>query len=115
MNKLIAIALVGAVSFAGAAFAETKAEDKADVKASQNAIKKDDAAIAKQESNIEVNRAEKEAAKAEGNVADQASQSVQIGANKTAKAAKEAEKKVDQKILEHDKKKLQEHDAAPAR
>lgn len=103
MNKSLVFALVSALSIAPAAFAETT---KADVAADVKAIKKDDAAIARQDANIAVNRDEKADAKAEGDVAAQASESVQIGANKTVKAVKQGEKKVDEKILEHDQKKV---------
>ena len=103
MKKSLTLALIGALAIAPAAFAEVTKED---IKADKAAIAKDDAAIAKQENNIEVNRAEKADAKAKGDVAAQASESVQIGANKTAKAAKETEKKVDEKILDHHEKKV---------
>lgn len=108
MKKSLTLAIIASLALAPAAFAETKAEAKADVKASEGAVAKDDAAIAKQDANIEVNRAEKADAKAKGDVAVQAKESVEIGANKTVKAAKKAEKKVDEKILEHDKKELEE-------
>jgi len=103
MKTSLTLALIGALAIAPAAFAETT---KADIKASENAIKKDDAAIAKQEGNIEVNRAEKAAAKANDKPLDQASESVQIGANKAAIKAKEMEKSVDEKILDHQEKKV---------
>lgn len=104
MKKSLTLALVGALAFAPAAFAETKAENAAEIKADKTAIAKDNAAIAKQDENLKENRAEKAAAKAEGDKLEQASESVQIGANKTVKAAKNAEKKVDEKVLEHDQK-----------
>ena len=49
--------------------------------------------IAKQKENLRVNRAEKEAAKRRDDELDQASQSVQIGANKTAIAGEIADRK----------------------
>lgn len=90
------------------AMAESLQEAKDEVKADHGAIAKDNAAIGKQEENLEVNRAEKAKAKAEGNYARQASESVQIGANKAVMSGKKAEKHVDQKILEKDKKDVQE-------
>lgn len=107
MKKSLTLALIGALAFAPAAFAaDTKAELDAKIKADKGAIAKDDAAIAKQDANIEVNRDEKAKAKAEGDVAAQAGNSVEIGANKTAKEAKKLEKKVDEKVLEHHEKKV---------
>jgi hypothetical protein len=106
--KYTSIIAVAAVAFATPAFAKSMADEQKDVRDSQAAVAKDDAAIAKQNENIAVNRAEKEAAKARGDKMDQASQSVQIGANKTAKEAKKAEKSADEKILEHDKKDINE-------
>ena len=104
MKTSLALAFAAAITFAPVAFAETTHED---IAADKGAIKKDDAAIAKQHGNVAVNRDEKAAAKESGNVADQASQSLQIGANKTVIEGKKLEKKVDQKILEHDKKNAQ--------
>jgi hypothetical protein len=101
MKKLLAVTLLGATCLTGAAFAATQAELNADA----GAIAKDNAAIAKQHGNIAVNRAEKSAAKVKGNVVDQASQSVQIGANKAAIQEKKAERHIDRKILAHDKAK----------
>ena len=100
MKNLLVTTLIGATLVVGAAFAA----DQSDVNADVNAIHKDNAAIAHQNNNIAVNRAEKANAKANGNVADQASQSVQIGANKTVRAEKKnVEEPIDQKILNHDK------------
>ena len=105
MKNPFIIAVAGAIMLSGAAFAETS---QADIDADKGAIAKDNAAIAKQKSNIAVNRVEKKAAKVKGNPADQASQSVQIGANKAAIDEKTAEKNVDTKILQHDEKEMQE-------
>ncbi len=105
MKKSIIVFAAGFSLLCGAAFADTT---NADVSADVGAIKKDNKAIAHQESNIEVNRAEKEAAKKNGNPLDQASQSVQIGANKAVIAEKKGEKKVDSKILNHDVKDAEE-------
>ncbi len=98
MKKALIIAFAGAVTLSGAAFADTTSSD---IAADKGAIAKDNKAIAKQQGNIAVNRAEKEDAKESGNVLDQASQSVQIGANKAAIEEKKAEKSVDKKILDH--------------
>lgn len=103
MKKSLTLAMLASFVMAPAAFAETTKED---IKKDKAAIAKDDAAIAKQDANIAVNRAEKADAKAEGDIAAQASESVQIGANKTVKAVKQGEKKVDEKILEHNEKKV---------
>ena len=100
--KKIAYLIAGAFMFTAPAFAADLAKEQADVKASEKAIIKDDAAIAKQQGNIEVNRAEK--ADAKNDLAAQAGNSVEIGANKTAIQAKKLERKVDEKILESDKK-----------
>lgn len=108
MKHALIFALAGAVTLSGAALAETT---KADVAADVKAIHKDNAAIEKQEDNLDTNRAEKAEAKANGDVLKQASESVQIGANKTAITAKKAEKHVDKKILEHDKKEMEEDKA----
>lgn len=99
------IVFAGAALLSGIAFADTTPSD---VAADKGAIKKDNADIGKQQNNVEVNRAEKEAAKANGNPIDQASQSVQIGANKAMIEEKKAEKKIDQKILHHDQKEMHE-------
>ena len=103
MKKLVTISLVSAALVSGTAFAATHEDVKADVKA----IHKDNAAIEKQDDNIAENRAEKAKAKAEGDVVDQASESAQIGANKTVKAAKKVEKNLDEKILDHDTKHIE--------
>lgn len=108
MTKLFALAAVTVLATGSAALAV----DQSDIQADKGAIAKDNAAIAKQDANISENRAEKEAAKAKGDYANQASESVQIGANKTAKAAKQAEKKVDEKILEHNQQRMNEQNNA---
>lgn len=108
MKKLFVLSLISAVAISGAAFANSHEEVKADVKADVKAIHKDNAAIAKQDANLEENRAEKADAKAKGDVVDQASQSTQIGANKAVKALKKGEKAIDEKILEHHENKLEE-------
>ncbi len=105
MKKYVFIALIGSALISSAALAETTHED---IAADKGAIHKDNVAIEKQNENIAVNRKEKAAAKANDNPVDQASQSVQIGANKVAKGAKEAEKSVDKEILEHHEKNLDE-------
>ena len=103
MKKLLP--LLAFTLIAPAAFAETT---HSDIAADKGAIAKDNVAISKQDSNMKTNRAEKAAAKRNGNMADQASQSVQLGANHTAKAAKNAEKSVDQKILKEHKEDMRE-------
>ena len=67
-------------------------KEEKEITEAQKAAAKDSKDIAKQEQNIEVNRAEKEAAKASGNPVDQASQSVQIGVNKAAIAGERADR-----------------------
>jgi len=112
MKRYTAMIALAAFAFATPALAKSMEEEKQDVRDSKAAVAKDDAAIAKQQDNIDVNRAEKADAKERGDVANQASQSVQIGANKAAIAEKKVERKVDQKILEKDQKDVRE--AAPA-
>ncbi|MDX1975840.1 MAG: hypothetical protein SFT92_09240 [Rickettsiales bacterium] len=112
MKHSLAIALLAATAMSGAALAETTPSDVAKTK---QELRETDAAIAKQKENIAVNRAEKDAAKANNNPLDQASQSVQIGANKTAIEANKLDKKVDQKILNHQEKKLEEKNAPASR
>lgn len=112
MKYIALMILVIAAAFATPLLAKDLAEEKAELRASEGAIVKDNKAIAKQHGNIAVNRAEKEDAKAREDVVDQASQSVQIGANKAAIAEKKVERSVDQKILEKDKKDVRE--ASPA-
>lgn len=102
MNKF-AIIFAGALVLSTSAFAADRAKEQNEVNADVGAIHKDDAAIAKQKSNLEINRAEKADAKAKNDLAAQAGNSVEIGANKTAIEAKKLEKKVDEKILEKDK------------
>lgn len=87
-------------------------KEQKELRAAQAAVAKDNEAIAKQERNIDVNRAEKEAAKAEGDIVDQASQSTQIGANKAAIAEKKVERSIDQKRVEKNEKDIRE--VAPA-
>ena len=99
MNKMLTFAALVALASTSA-----NAADNADIAADRGAIAKDQKAIDKQDDNIAVNREKKADAKAKEDYVDQDSQSVQIGANKTAKEAKKLEKKADEEILEHDKK-----------
>jgi len=105
MTKLLTLAALTVLATSTAAFAV----DSSDISADKGAIAKDNAAIAKQNRNIEENRAEKEAAKANDDVATQASESVQIGANKTVKTLKKGEKHVDKKVLEHDQNQINQN------
>ena len=88
---------------------ESASQDAADVAASKNAIRKDNAAIAEQDHNLAVNRAEKADAKARGDYVAQAGESLQIGANKVAKGAKKLEKEADTQILQEDQEDLTRH------
>ena len=97
MQKLFSLALIGALSLTGAAYAQ----DQADINADVGAIHKDNAALSKDQQRIEKDRADKEAAKAHGDAATQAGKSVAIGADQTMKGEKKVEKSIDQKILEH--------------
>jgi len=105
MKKYMYIALANVSLLAAAAYADTT---PGDVTSDKGAIHKDNADIAHQNNNIAVNRREKAAAKANDNPIDQASQSAQIGANKAMRSEKDIEKDVDQKILKHDQKNLDE-------
>ena len=105
MKYITTIALVTAL-FATPVLAKSAAEERAEMEASKKEIAQDKAAIKKQEDNLAVNRAEKQAAKERGDVIDQASQSAQIGANKVARGAHEMEKDMHEKMLEKDKKDL---------
>lgn len=96
MTKLLTIAALTVLASGSAAFAV----DSSDISADKGAIAKDNTAIAKQDENLAANRAEKAAAKASGDTANQVSESVQIGANHSVKALKKGEKKIDEKILE---------------
>ncbi len=100
MNKVLTLAAVTLLATGSAAFAV----DSSDISADKGAIAKDKTAIAKQNNNIAENRAEKEAAKANGDYGNQASESLQIGANKTVKTLKKGEKQIDEKILDEHQK-----------
>jgi hypothetical protein len=88
MKKHILVMAVMSV-ISTAAYADTT---PADVAEEAKAVQQEKGHIAKQNDNIAVNRAEKEAAKANENPVDQASQSVQIGANKAARDFHKAKK-----------------------
>ena len=107
MNKLTTLLLISAVSFAAPVMAaDTDTAD--DVKADVGAIHKDNAALNKDADQLAKHRDEKADAKAKSDYVTQAGKSVAIGADKTMIKEKEAEKKVDKKILEHHQKKLNE-------
>jgi hypothetical protein len=105
--SLIAASL--AALLATTACNESAREDAKDVRASQGAVAKDNKAIAEQDRNLAVNRAQKADAKARGDYVSQAGESLQIGANKVAKSAKKVEKEADTQILQEDKEDLTRH------
>lgn len=100
---LIAVSLMG---LAATACNEPYSEDAKDVRNSKAAIAKDNAALNEYNRNLEYNRAQKADAKARGDWAAQAGESLQIGANKAAIAAKRTERKADERILEEDREDL---------
>ena len=101
MNKFLIVASLG-LALATTACNESYRQDSADVSDSKGAIAKDNAAIANQNANLRENRAEKAAAKANGDYVTQAGESLSIGANKVAKGYKDVERSTDRKILEQD-------------
>jgi hypothetical protein len=113
MRKSTALALIGALAIANPAFARTTAEIEADIKASKEAIAKDEADLQKYEAELEKDRAQKAAAKSNKEYGKQAKESVEIGADKAMIKAKQAEKKIDEKILERDMNK-EPSEASPA-
>ena len=108
MKKVALIALLGAACIAAPAFARTAAEIEADIKASKEAIAKDEASLKKYEAELAKDRAEKADAKANDQYGKQAKESVEIGADKAMIKAKQAEKKFDEKRLEHHEKAARE-------
>ena len=107
MKKIIALTLAGAFLAAPAMAGSMGAtHDNNGAVYSNKSITADERAkLSKQQQNLRVNRAEKEAAIANGNPIDQASQSVQIGANKTAIKALEGRQRVDNSVSGYDAKK----------
>jgi len=112
MKKFSTLILIGAFSAASPAFADSVQEDRQDLQADINAIHKDNEALRKDLDKLDKDRAAKSIDKANNNYGKQAGDSVAIGADKTAINEKKAEKKVDQKILEHHKKELNEDNAS---
>ena len=100
MKRLTLISLLATSALAVACSPDPKPST---ISADHGAIHKDNTAIANQDANIKENRAEKARAKANGDVATQAAESVSIGVNKTVKGAKKVEKKTDERILEEDR------------
>ena len=110
--KLATLSLVGVLFAAAPAFADSLAESKADVNADVKAIHKDNVALAKDHGELTKDRAEKAAAKANGDTVEQAKKSIEIGADHTVTGEKNVEKAVDQKILDHHEKELDKAKAA---
>lgn len=106
MNKLTMYTLAYLMAANAPAFGATTAEDHQKIQADLDAIDKDNAALRKDYDALEKDRGEKADAKANGDYGKQAGNSLEIGADKTAIQEKKAEKKVDEKILEHHKNKL---------
>jgi hypothetical protein len=93
---MLFILATAATTMSSAGYAQTAsqgvsvdANTKAEVTTNAEEIAKSKKGIAKQNANIETNRKEKAEAKAKGDLLDQASQSVQIGVNKTARGMAE--------------------------
>jgi hypothetical protein len=85
---------------------ENDVKDRDDVNRSVNRVQNDNASIEASEDQLEADRAEKAAAKARGDTAKRASSSLKIGADHVAVGAKKAKKKVDETVLEENKKDL---------
>ena len=77
-------------------------DTQADVKADARAVAKDNAAISTHQAAKSQHQANHDANKAAGNDAAAASDSVKAAGSHVAVKAKEAEKGVDQKIIQHD-------------
>jgi len=99
MKKTLALAVFAAALIAAPVFAATTPSD---VSADVDAVQKDNGALQKDNDAIAQHRAAKAKAKANGDIAGQAGQSLSIGADKTARSEKTTEKDVDQHILNHD-------------
>jgi hypothetical protein len=102
--KKIAMALAAGLLFASQAHAQATNEiqqDAQDVKADAGAVHKDNRALAKDQAKLKEQRARKAAAKAAGEHAEQAKQSLAIGGTQTEIGEKKAEKNIDQNILQH--------------
>lgn len=110
MKKIFVIALVSAIAFTVPVHAQTSNDE--DVKSDVNALDKDNAALQKDQNTLARDRAAKATDKANGNSGQQAVDSVKIGAVKTAISEKNAEKDVDQKILNHHKAQMK--DSSPS-
>lgn len=98
MMKMFAVLAVALLLSAPVLADDTPAGIASDV----GAVQKDNQAIAKHNANLAEDRAEKAKDKANGNWANQAGDSVRIGADKTMRSEKETEKSVDKRILRHD-------------
>src|SRR5690349_16154065 len=107
--KPLTLALLGSALFVAPVYAATTAEVDAKIKADEDAIIKDQEVLKKDQAELERDRAAKAQAKVTKDYGTQAKKSVEIGADKTMIKEKQAEKSVDQKILNHDVK-----EASPA-
>ncbi|MBV8938636.1 MAG: hypothetical protein JO089_02195 [Alphaproteobacteria bacterium] len=104
MKTIFISALAGMAALSAPALAQTASQDNADMQADVNAIHKDNAALNKQENGLAQDRTAKAMDKATGNYGAQAMDSIAIGVDQTAIAEKKTEKGVDRKILQQDKK-----------
>jgi hypothetical protein len=111
--KKTALALATAFLFTAQAYAQSdRQEDRQDIQSDRSAIQKDNQALAKDHMKLNKHRARKHAAKVSGDHGAQAKESVNIGADKAAINEKEAEKKIDQNILEHHENELNKDSSA---
>jgi hypothetical protein len=106
MKKVTFTTLGLLVCLAAPALAQSyRTADASDLPADAGAVMKDNSAISKDQSDLAGNRAAKARAKANGDSASQAVDSVKIGANKAALSEKQTEKNTDKNIMKDDEPK----------
>ena len=114
MNKTLTLfTTIAAITFASSAFAAAEAvqDDKDDIQGDINSIGQNDVDLQKHRHELRIDRAAKAADKVNGDTAKQAADSVRIGADLTAIAAKKLERKANREKLDHDEKELHEDSA----
>jgi hypothetical protein len=109
MKTISTLIFISVFAVTTPAIADSIQENSQDIQADINAIHKDNEALRRDLDKLEKDRSVKASAKANNEYGKQAEKSLAIGADKTAIEEKKAEKKADQKILEHHQEEMNEN------